>query len=65
MDKPVREMTVAELADELVRGRPDFEDEVSALGEDLMARLAADQLATPRRRYLAVESELLRRGSPT
>jgi len=65
MDKPVREMTVAELADELERGRLDFEDEVSALGEDLMARLAADQLAMPRRRHLAVESELVRRGSPT
>lgn len=65
MDKPVREMTVAELADELERGRLDFEDEVSGLGEDMMARLAADQLAMPRRRFLAVESELLRRGSPT
>ena len=65
MDKPVREMTVAELADELERGRLDFEDEVSGLGEDMMARLAADHLAMPRRRFLAVESELLRRGSPT
>ena len=65
MDKPVGRMSLAELMDERDRTHLDFEDEVSAVGEDALARLAADELTPQRRRFFLVEAELLRRQTGT